>query len=142
MSTDPAAGSDGDDVDQLDDVELRRHVASDDGAADGEDLVSWVRWLVTRYELDNIPDCWTQHGALVEELDALRIGWHSTIARGQTGLAPMQWHDYLGRTLERLDRRWRTRCDDGHRTATLPTWVTTDLHTLEIPDLAGGRYQP
>jgi hypothetical protein len=48
----------------------------------GEELVAWVQWLVARYELNNIPDCWAQHGALVEELDALRIGL-DTIGKGQ-----------------------------------------------------------
>jgi hypothetical protein len=175
MTTEPAAGSDTDDVDKLDDVELRRHVAklsttvrmlagtvarlagttptganletggSDDthAAVDGEDLVTWVQWLVARYELDNIPDCWAQHGALVEELDALRVGWLSSIGRGQAGLAGMQWHDYLGRTLERIDRRWRARnCEDTHRDPTLPAWITQDPATLETPDLDAGRYQP
>jgi hypothetical protein len=164
------------DVDGLDDVELRRHVAKlsatvralagtvarlagaapasterppveDDTGAHGvaadEDLVAWVQWLVARYELDNVPDCWAQHGALVEELDALRVGWFDTIGKGQGGLAGMQWHDYFGRTLERFDRRWRARnCEDTHRDTTLPAWVTKDPDTLEAPDLDAGRYRP
>jgi hypothetical protein len=162
------------DVDGLDDVELRRHVAKlsttvrilsgsvarlsgtppvdfdqahagerTHGGVAGEELVEWVQWLVARYELDNVPDCWTQHGALVEELDALRIGWLDTIGKGQGGLAAMQWHDYFGRTLERFDRRWRARnCEDTHRDTILPAWVTKDPGTLDTPDLDAGRYQP
>jgi hypothetical protein len=164
------------DVDGLDDVALRRHVAKlsatvralagtvarlagaapadaqrprvdDDAAAGGviagEDLVAWVQWLVAHYELDNIPDCWTQHGALVEELDALRVGWLDTIGKGQGGLAGMQWHDYFGRSLERFDRRWRARnCEDTHRDTTLPAWVTKDAGTVEAPDLDASRYKP
>jgi hypothetical protein len=108
----------------------------------GEDLVAWVQWLVARYELDNVPDCWTQHGALVEELDALRIGWLDTIGKGQGGLAAMQWHDYFGRTLERFDRRWRARnCEDTHRDTILPGWVTKNPDTLDAPDLDVGRYR-
>jgi hypothetical protein len=114
-----------------------------DGKLAGEDLVAWVQWLVARYELDNIPDCWTCHGALVEELDALRIGWLDTIGKGQGGLAGMQWHDYFGRTLERFDRRWRARnCEDTHRETILPAWVTNDPRTPEAPELEAGRYCP
>lgn len=113
------------------------------GTPDGEDLVAWVQWLVTRYELDNIPEWWAQHGALVEELDALRIGWLSSMGRGQGGIAAMQWHDYFGRTLVRIDRRWRSRnCEDTHRPTTLPTWATDEPGTLEVPDVHAGRYHP
>ena len=104
--------------------------------------MEWVQWLVARYELLNIPDCWTHHGALVEELDALRIGWLDTIGRGQDGLAAVQWHDYFARTLERFDRRWRARnCEDTHRDTILPAWVTKDPDTLEVPNLDAGRYR-
>lgn len=113
-----------------------------DGAAEGEDLVAWVQWLVARYELDNVPDCWTQHGALVEELDALRIGWLDTIGGGQDGLARMHWHYYLGHALDRFDRRWRARnCEDTHRDTILPAWVTKDPGTLDAPDLDAGRHR-
>ena len=39
----------------------------------------WIRWCVRRYGLDHrtIPPCWYQHGALVEELSALRTGWQA-----------------------------------------------------------------
>jgi hypothetical protein len=177
VTSEPPANADGQsddsdleiDVDTLDDIALRRHVAKlaftlrqltgtvarlagapdHDGAEDrrdstiaDEELVAWVQWLVARYELDNIPDCWSHHGALVEELDALRVGWLDTIGKGQGGLAAMQWHDYFGRALERVDRRWRARnCEDTHRDTILPTWATADPTTLEAPDRDAVRYR-
>jgi hypothetical protein len=46
------------------------------------ELVAWVSWLVERCELD-IPACWPQHGAILEELDALRIGCRTGSARAR-----------------------------------------------------------
>ena len=113
-----------------------------DAAVAGQELVTWVQWLVTRYELNNIPECWTKHGALVEELDALRIGWLDTIGKGQRGLAATQWHDYFSRALERFDRRWRAlNCEDAHRDTTLPGWVTKDPARPGPPDLDTGRHR-
>jgi hypothetical protein len=39
-----------------------------------EELDDWVSWLIDRYALDcrTIPPCWDKHGALIEELSALR----------------------------------------------------------------------
>jgi hypothetical protein len=53
----------------------------------------------------------------------------------------MQWHDYLGRTLERFDRRWRARnCEGTHRDTILPTWVTADPSALRAPEIHTRRF--
>jgi hypothetical protein len=112
------------------------------GPVEGGELVEWVSWLVGRYELDIVP-CWPRHGALVEELDALRIGWHDTIGKGQGGLAAMQWHDGLVRVVERIDNRWAKACIDGsHRVQDPPGWVEGGPEGAEEINLVGGRYRP
>jgi hypothetical protein len=37
-------------------------------------LTEWVGWFTSRYRLDHklVPPCWHHHGALTEELSALR----------------------------------------------------------------------
>lgn len=43
-------------------------------------LTDWVNWLVDRYALDHrtVPPCRDQHGAVLEELSALRTAWIGT----------------------------------------------------------------
>ena len=52
----------------LDEAELEIQLAT---------LGRWLAWLLERYSLDGrvAPECWREHGALVEELSALRISW-------------------------------------------------------------------
>lgn len=55
--------ADGDDT-GIDATELRRRWG---------DLDKWVSWFVDRYHLaTQVPDCWPEHPALVDELTALR----------------------------------------------------------------------
>lgn len=98
------------------------------------ELVAWVQWYVRRYQIDDIPQCWAEHGALVEELDALRLGWHDTIGAGAPGLLATQWHDYAGRALDRIRTRWRT-CPDGHRPPAPADWTDTNPADATQPDL-------
>ena len=57
-------------------------------------LGTWVTKLVARYDLDRrtIPACWREHGALIEELSALRTAWLSSYALTAPGNAPLAWH--------------------------------------------------
>lgn len=57
-------------------------------------LATWVAQLVERYDLDarTVPACWRGHGALVEELSALRTAWLSSYALTAPGNAPLAWH--------------------------------------------------
>jgi hypothetical protein len=84
-----------------------------------EELDDWVSWAVDRYALDHrtVPPCWDQHGALVEELSALRTAWLA--AYGITGRpeAPLEWHNQFAGGRQRLsDWAARTGCRPGeHR---------------------------
>jgi hypothetical protein len=78
-------------------------------------LTGWVDWLIDRYVLeDTIPACWYRHGAMTDELDALRAAW--TAAYLDPNPRPIDaafWHDLLDRTLTRL-RTWdRYGCSAG-----------------------------
>lgn len=78
-----------------------------------EELADWVNLTVERYALDHrtIPPCWDEHGALVEELSALRVAWFS--AYGITGRpeAPLEWHTHFAAARQRLsDWASRTGC--------------------------------
>lgn len=57
-------------------------------------LGAWVVRLVERYQIDarTIPPCWSNHGALVEELSALHTAWLSSYALTAPGNAPLAWH--------------------------------------------------
>jgi hypothetical protein len=145
-------GSDGDKPpdrehrDQLDDEELLAFMRTLEGglptaapwnladAADHdrrrilEDLGRWVAWLTARYRLaDVIPDCWAAHGALVEELLALRFAWRDAYSRPDAHQgAPLAWHDAFARARDRI-REWNR-------------WgCAADIHRPEPPSLKPER---
>lgn len=83
------------------------------------ELTAWVDWLRWRFVLDRrvIPDCWDQHGAVVEELSALYTAWHVAYAFSDDGAAPLAWMQHFAATRHRLTE-WnsRTACRVGeHR---------------------------
>jgi hypothetical protein len=81
-------------------------------------LIGWVDWLVTRYQLvEELPACWAQHPAIVEELTALAAGWHTAYDEAAVGDAPLVWHERFARSRTRL-REWDdyTRCRNGTHT--------------------------
>ena len=82
-------------------------------------LDDWAHWLIRRYALDHrtVPPCWTRHGALLEELSALRTAWLTAYAVTSTGDAPLEWHAHFAATRQRLtDWVSRTGCRSGqHR---------------------------
>ena len=91
---------------------LDRDQAREEWAA----LAGWVDWLADRYNLgEQIPSCWYRHGAILEELSALRAAWlgcyESPNARASDGVA---WHDMLDRVIVRI-REW-DRCGCAHGT--------------------------
>ena len=69
-----------------------------------DELEDWVFWVVDRYALDHrtVPPCWAEHGALVEELSALRVAWLA--AFGITGRpeAPLEWHGQFAAVRQRM----------------------------------------
>ncbi|WP_019873092.1 hypothetical protein [Sporichthya polymorpha] len=84
-----------------------------------EELEDWIGWLVDRYALDHrtVPPCWEHHGALVEELSALRTAWVAAYAITGRADAPLDWHAQFAAARRRLsDWGARTGCKAGtHR---------------------------
>ena len=73
-------------------------------------------WLTARYQLEEaVPACWYRHGALIEELTALRACWQVAYADPRARPSePALWHDLLARTLGRM-REWdRQGCAAGN----------------------------
>ncbi|TCO41028.1 hypothetical protein EV646_116119 [Kribbella antiqua] len=72
-----------------------------------ERLAEWVAWVIHRYRVDHktIPPCWPEHGALVEELSALRTYWESCYQDDANPADPLAFHRDLTLTLRRL-RDW------------------------------------
>ena len=87
--------------------------------AHAQELVDWVDWVFDRYALDHrtIPPCWSQHGALLEELSALRTAWVTVYSADSVGDAPLRWHSEFAAARQRLtDWVARTGCRPGeHR---------------------------
>ena len=73
-------------------------------------LADWVEWLTNRYNLDHklIPPCWPEHGALVEELSALRTLWEASYLEDAAPSSPLAFHRELDLALRRL-REWTSR---------------------------------
>lgn len=69
-----------------------------------EGLDAWVTWLVDHYRLDRryIPECWTKHWELIEELSALQLAWEAAYATTSHGDAPLAWHERFGLARTRL----------------------------------------
>lgn len=72
-----------------------------------ERLTEWVNWAIHRYNLDHktIPPCWPEHGALVEELSALRTLWEACYVEDAAPSDPLAFHRDLTLALRRL-RDW------------------------------------
>lgn len=94
-------------------------LAEAERGARAQELVDWVSWVVDRYTLDHrtIPPCWSQHGALLEELSALRTAWLTAYSEDSGGDAPLRWHADFEAARHRLtDWVARTGCRPGeHR---------------------------
>ena len=68
------------------------------------ELTKWVHWLRWRFTLDHrtVPECWAQHGALLEELSALYTAWQNSYAYSNDGAAPLQWMAQFAFARQRL----------------------------------------
>jgi hypothetical protein len=98
----------------------------DDEQAQLRDLDDWLAWLVNRYSLDHrtIPPCWHHHGALIEELSALRSLWQTCFRADASPADPLTFHEHLNLALARL-RDWTARRDckpAQHREDQSPVW--------------------
>jgi hypothetical protein len=101
-------------------------------------LIGWTDWLRDRYQLhEQIPACWFTHGALIEELSALRSAWVGAYLDPQAAAGdPATWHDLLDRTRYRLRTFDRNGCADGtHRPdLTLPDNTDRTLRDQTVQD--------
>ena len=63
-----------------------------------------LAWLKERYSLDHreLPECWAQHGALIEELSALASSWSRAFNTKDTGYTPLAWHTDFALTRRRV----------------------------------------
>lgn len=97
-----------------------------DAAAVWEALREWVEWFTLRYNIpiSTVPDCWYQHGHLVEELSALHTAHIAAFDPTDTGYGPIGWHERLTLALPRLTRAYGGGCNNGHRTTKPRTWHT------------------
>jgi hypothetical protein len=91
--------------------------------AELERLADWVSWLVDRYCLDHktVPPCWAKHGALTEELSAMRTLWEVCYTGDAAPADPATFHRELDAGLRRL-REWASRrgCSRTEHRADVP----------------------
>ncbi|SDT36537.1 hypothetical protein [Jiangella sp. DSM 45060] len=97
------------------------------------ELAKWVHWLGNRYVLDSreLPADWWRHGALVEELSALKGAWDVAYDQTQAASAAADWHMTFFNTRIRL-KDWVGRLggSPGERTIKPQGW-------LHDPDRSG-----
>ncbi len=82
-------------------------------------LVEWVIWLHDRYELaqeSRIPECWTHHPGLIEELFALKA-WREEIytAAQPSAQAARYWHAELRQVVQAASSFYAKGCRAGHK---------------------------
>lgn len=114
-----------------------RELLAEDAPAAWSDLRDWVEWIIHRYAVPDlvIPDCWWQHGAIVEELSALHAAWVASYDTTDSGYGPIGWHERWSVAKDRLRKHYSGECKNGHKSAparTLPpatgewhSWIKT-----------------
>ncbi|MBS3177212.1 MULTISPECIES: hypothetical protein [unclassified Pseudoclavibacter] len=115
------------------------------------ELAKFVRWVVVRYELDSIPECWHLHGALVEELSALKSAHIASFDAGDSGIGPIGWHERFHLAQQRIKEWYRGDCRDGHMpsarkwaelgTDEWATWIDGGWRELIEPAVAASPRQ-
>jgi hypothetical protein len=95
-------------------------------------LITWVRWLRSRYPLARkIPDCWQKHPEVVEELTALWLAWQAAYTdRDAILTAPIDWHDrWLPGVLHRLEHGpFALDCTNRHQKRPESTYAVAHGH--------------
>lgn len=101
-----------------------RTLADDAAEAEWAALRSWVEWFTVRYNIpiSVIPNCWYQHGALVEELSALHTAHTTSFDPADTGYGPIGWHERLAVAHPRLTRAYGGGCNNGHQPLKPRSW--------------------
>ncbi|MFF1819759.1 hypothetical protein ACFVWG_20835 [Kribbella sp. NPDC058245] len=84
-----------------------RDLDADSVSDELERLADWVKWVADRYGMDHkvIPLCWNAHGAVVEELSALRTFWEYCFQDDAAPSDPLAFHRDLTLAVRRL-REW------------------------------------
>jgi len=84
-----------------------RYLDDSNTAEELDRLKAWVDWVTSRYNLDHkvVPPCWAAHGAVVEELSALRTLWEACFQEDAAASDPVAFHRDLTLALRRL-REW------------------------------------
>ncbi|MEZ0095995.1 hypothetical protein [Streptacidiphilus sp. EB129] len=88
-------------------------------AANWAKLCNWVTWLYDRYELSvesRLPECWTEHPGMIEELWALMV-WRFEIYGSElpAGQAARYWHTELRVVTANAASYYASNCRTGHR---------------------------
>ena len=82
------------------------------------DVTEWTSWLIVTFRLTRwFPPCWRAHPALVEEAQALFLGWNAAWLPGTDPAGPLMWLRELDAALHRIETRWQISCSpDQHKT--------------------------
>ena len=91
------------------------------------ELTEWVAWIRHRYPLaKRIPECWSDHPEVVEELTALWLAWNAAYTeRDASFTAAVDWHDrWLPGVLHRVEHgAFALNCDQGHHERPLSAYA-------------------
>jgi hypothetical protein len=83
------------------------------------ELDVWVTWLVDHYRLDRryVPECWTKHWELIEELSALQQAWYAAYCTTAHADSALTWHErFAGARVRLAECTSRSGCRPGaHR---------------------------
>lgn len=88
-------------------------------------LRNWVQWWTTRYNIpvSVVPNCWWQHGNIVEELSALHTAHVAAFDASDAGFGPIGWHERLAIAVPRLSRAYGGGCNNGHKPPKPRSWA-------------------
>ncbi len=102
-----------------------RTLAPEEAAEEWVELREWVEWFTVRYNIaqSTIPNCWWQHGHLVEELSALHTARVAAFDPSDTGYGPISWHERLASALPRLTRAYGGGCGGSHHNLPSRSWA-------------------
>jgi len=88
-------------------------------------LRDWVEWWTIRYNIpvSVVPNCWWQHGNIVEELSALHTAHVAAFDTSDAGFGPIGWHERLAIAVPRLSRAYGGGCNNGHKPPKPRSWA-------------------
>ncbi len=99
------------------------------------ELTEWVAWIRHRYPLaKRIPECWSEHPEVVEELTALWLAWNAAYTeRDASFTAAVDWHDrWLPGVLHRIEHG-AFALDCGHAHHERPLSAYAQSYTRPVP---------